>query len=46
MKKITEILREKKFTISVELVPPKNGTHPGEIFKKITQLHNLVDLSL
>jgi methylenetetrahydrofolate reductase (NADPH) len=43
MKKITEILREKKFTISVELVPPRNGTDPEEIYNKILQLRNLVD---
>jgi methylenetetrahydrofolate reductase (NADPH) len=43
MKKITEILREKKFTISVELVPPRNGTNPEEIYKKIEQIRDLVD---
>jgi methylenetetrahydrofolate reductase (NADPH) len=43
MKKITEILREKKFTISAELVPPRNGTNPEEIYNKISQLRDLVD---
>ncbi len=43
MKKITEILREKEFTISVEIVPPRNGTNPEEIYKKIEQIRNLVD---
>ncbi|MCX6821715.1 MAG: methylenetetrahydrofolate reductase [Candidatus Aenigmarchaeota archaeon] len=43
MKKITEILREKKFTISVELVPPRNGTDPEEIYNKIEQLRDSVD---
>lgn len=43
MKKITEILHEKEFTISVEIVPPRNGTDPEEIYNKIEQLRDSVD---
>lgn len=43
MKKITEILKDKKFTLSVELVPPRNGTSYDEIFNKLEQLKGKVD---
>ena len=43
MKKITEILKEKKFTLSVELVPPRNGTSCDEIFSKLEILKGKVD---
>lgn len=43
MKKITEILKEKEFTVSVELVPPRNGINPEEIFSKIDFLKDKVD---
>src|SRR3989338_8069998 len=43
MRKITEILKEKKFTLSVELVPPRNGTSYDEIFNKLEQLKGKVD---
>jgi len=43
MKKITEILKEKDFTISVELVPDRNGVDPDEIFQRIDSLKNSVD---
>src|SRR3989338_4283864 len=43
MKKITEILKNKKFTLSVELVPPRNGTSYDEIFNKLEQLKGKVD---
>ncbi|MBS3136455.1 methylenetetrahydrofolate reductase [Candidatus Woesearchaeota archaeon] len=43
MKKITEILKEKKFTISVEIVPPRNGTDPNELFGKLHKIRNRVD---
>jgi len=43
MKKITEILKEKKFTISVELVPPRNGEGKKEILSKIERLKGKVD---
>ena len=43
MKKITEILKEKDFTISVELVPPRNGTNLEESFSKIAQIKDMVD---
>src|SRR3989338_1435011 len=43
MPKITDILKQKKFTISVEIVPPRNGTDPKEIFSNIKKLKNKVD---
>ncbi len=43
MKKITEILKEKRFTISVELVPPRNGEGKKEILAKIKRLEGKVD---
>jgi methylenetetrahydrofolate reductase (NADPH) len=43
MKKITDILKEKNFTVSVELVPPRNGEGKEEILKKIKQLKGKVD---
>jgi len=43
MKKITDILKEKKFTLSVELVPPRNGEGKEEILKKIKSLKGKVD---
>lgn len=42
-KKVTEILKEKKFTFSVELVPPRNGTPLNEIYDKIEDLKGKVD---
>ena len=43
MKKITEILKQKEFTFSVELVPPRNGSSPDEIFNQIERLKDDVD---
>ena len=43
MKKITDILKEKKFTISVELVPPRNGEGKEEMLSKIRRLKGKVD---
>jgi methylenetetrahydrofolate reductase (NADPH) len=43
MKKITDILKEKKFTWSVELVPPRNGTPCDEIFEKLERLKGKID---
>src|SRR3989338_10942522 len=43
MKKITELLKEKKFTISVELVPPRNGEGKKDIHSKIKRLRGKVD---
>lgn len=43
MKKITEILKQKEFTFSVELVPPRNGSSPDDIFKQIEKLKDTVD---
>ncbi len=42
-RKVTDILKEKKFTFSVELVPPRNGTNLGEIYEQISHLKNKVD---
>ncbi|MBW2981106.1 methylenetetrahydrofolate reductase [Candidatus Woesearchaeota archaeon] len=42
-KKVTEILKEKSFTFSVELVPPRNGTPLNEIYDKIEDLKGKVD---
>jgi len=42
-KKVTEILKEKKFTFSVELVPPRNGTPLNDIYDKIEDLKGKVD---
>ncbi|MFH2027507.1 MAG: methylenetetrahydrofolate reductase [Nanoarchaeota archaeon] len=42
-KKITQILKEKKFTISVELVPPRNGEGTEEMLDKIKRLKSKVD---
>jgi len=41
--KITDILKEKEFTISVELVPPRNGTTPERVMEEIKILKNKVD---
>ncbi len=43
MKKITQILNKKQFSISVELVPPRNGTSYNEIFNKLKELKGKVD---
>ena len=43
MKKITEILKEKNFTLSVELVPPRNGEGKKKILSQIKSLKNKVD---
>ncbi|MCK5282847.1 MAG: methylenetetrahydrofolate reductase [Nanoarchaeota archaeon] len=43
MKKITDILKEKDFTISVELVPPRNGADFEEIFRNISDIKDKVD---
>src|SRR3989338_305897 len=43
MKKITDLLKEKKFTVSVELVPPRNGEGKDEILNKIENLKGKVD---
>jgi len=42
-KKITEIFKEKDFTWSVELVPPRNGEGSKEMLDKINKLKNKVD---
>ena len=41
--KITDLLKEKGFTISVEFVPPRNGTTPEKIKEEIRILKNKVD---
>ncbi len=43
MKKISELLKEKDFTLSVELVPPRNGEGKKEILSKIKKLKGKVD---
>jgi methylenetetrahydrofolate reductase (NADPH) len=43
MTKVSEILNKKDFTISVEIVPPRNGISPEEIFNNIAHLRGLVD---
>jgi methylenetetrahydrofolate reductase (NADPH) len=42
-KRITDLLKEKEFTISVELVPPRNGTSPDEILKVMKSIRKKVD---
>lgn len=42
-KKITDLIRLKGFTISAELVPPRNGTCHDEIYKGISTLSGKVD---
>ncbi len=37
-KKITEILKLNAFTVSAEVIPPRNGSSPVEIIKQINQL--------
>ena len=43
MARITDILKSKKFTISVELVPPRNGSPADEMWEKLEQLKGKVD---
>jgi methylenetetrahydrofolate reductase (NADPH) len=43
MKKITDILKEKEFAISVELVPPRNGDGQRAILEIIDKLKPKVD---
>lgn len=43
MKKITDILKEKKFTLSVEIVPPRNNMEKKEIIQTIKNLKGKVD---
>ncbi len=40
-KGITQILKEKDFTISAEVFPPRNGRSPDIIFRKVEQLSTL-----
>jgi len=41
-KAITDIIKE-KFTISVELVPPRNGTDTAEIFRNVEKIKDKID---
>ncbi|MFH1641996.1 MAG: methylenetetrahydrofolate reductase [Nanoarchaeota archaeon] len=41
--KITDILKEKDFTVSVELVPPRNGEGKDQMLENIRKLKNKVD---
>lgn len=43
MMKITDVLKEKEFTISVEVVPPRNGNNPQEIYDKISEIKEYID---
>ncbi len=42
-KKIVDVLKEKPFTLSVELVPPRNGTDVGEVLRCLEFLQGKVD---
>ena len=42
MRKITDILKEKEFTLSIELVPPRNGEGKEEILSKIGNIKDCV----
>ncbi|MBN1156259.1 methylenetetrahydrofolate reductase [Candidatus Woesearchaeota archaeon] len=41
--KITEILKRKAFTVSVEIVPPRNGADPEQLLSKISGIKGKVD---
>ncbi len=43
MKKITQILKEKDFTISLELIPPKNGISLEKIYNLLEKIKNKLD---
>lgn len=43
MQKITDILKKRKFSISVEIVPPRNGADPDEIMEKIAKIKDQID---
>lgn len=43
MRKITEIIKEKDFTFSVELVPPRNGISPANLYDRIKNLKGKID---
>ena len=43
MKKITEILKEKKFTISLEIVPPRNGNPTDITYNDLKKLKGKID---
>lgn len=36
--KITEVLKAKKFTVSAEIIPPRNGESQADVFSKISKL--------
>lgn len=40
VKKVTELLK-KKFTISAEIIPPRNGAHINDVFKSICTLRSV-----
>lgn len=37
-KKITDVLKSKSFTLSAEIIPPRNGEEQLEVFKKLKQI--------
>ncbi|MFH1133535.1 MAG: methylenetetrahydrofolate reductase [Nanoarchaeota archaeon] len=45
MRRITDILKEKQFTVSIELVPPRNGVLPDSIFAHVERIKHLVDFA-
>ncbi len=42
-RKITDLLCEKKFTLSVELVTPRNGTDVNELYSAVEKIKSKVD---
>jgi methylenetetrahydrofolate reductase (NADPH) len=43
MQKVTDILNSNKFTISVEIVPPRNGVDPDKIYKYVSEIKDHID---
>ncbi|MBC8494608.1 methylenetetrahydrofolate reductase [archaeon] len=43
MEKITDVLKKKGFTISVELVPPRNGIHQEKILSDLEKVKDKID---
>lgn len=43
MKKVTELLKEKKFVLSLEIVPPRNGENIEEVYSFLATLKGKVD---
>lgn len=43
MEKITDILKKKDFTVSVEIVPPRNGSDPDDLFNDFRKIKDKID---